>query len=174
MKRVKLSSRVIFYSLTCLFAVAMFLLYMATETTPFIPKDMQPFIIKAVAWGFVGIGWLIIIVTLIYLAKSWRTVGLVVGLGKGMPVAFLFLMCVLVSQYGIEQVFEVGLAITVMLAPLVWVGIKWILIIGSLLVVINILNTTINKTNRALDAVIRNRETLERIEQKLSELKIGN
>ena len=174
MKRVKLSSRVIFYSLTCLVTVAMFLLYMATEATPFIRPDMQTFIIKAVAWGFVGIVWLIIIAALIYLAKSWRTVGLVLGLGKGMPVVFLLLMSALVSQYGIEQVFEVGLAITLMLAPLVWVGIKWVLIIGALVVVVNLLSSAINKISRALDAVISNSEALERIEQKLSELKIEN
>jgi hypothetical protein len=159
----------VFCSVFCLVTLATLLLEMVISPIP-LKGELS---VASIIFGYVYIPAFYGAV-LAWIVTSWWKAGFVNGLLKGIPVAFLLLIAVLVSQYGIEQVFEVGLAMTLVLAPLVWVGIKWALIIGALVVVANLLNSAINKTNRALDAVIRNRETLERIEQKLAELKIAN
>jgi len=63
-----------------------------------------------------------------------------------------------------------GLVVAGLLVPFAWTGIKFLFTAVIVGLAVCAINSAIRKINRALDLVIHNKETLERIEQRLIEL----
>ena len=163
----RLSRTVVFYFSFLVFAGVMFLTYLST--TPWVSDWTAQVIIQTTFYGAISIFWIGLFA---YIAWLWRKVGVRVGLRV---VVFMVCPCVFVGYLltnhadSMKQVAISGIGLAFLVAPLVWVAIKWTVVVIAIVVAVNVLNGAIRKINRALDAVIRSKEILERIEACMAE-----